>query len=183
MNHKLQQTLQSQYPKLFKNIDENSTPFTKFNIKYGEGWLNLLDTMCQLIQNHVNYTRDQRAKKLRYFRAMTAALYRGNITSLKKIYTYKDILMAEQMKYDIDSYLNDPKFFNVVDNPCSQVYIKRIFEQANSLRIHYSGGDEYVSGIIKMTEAYSLLLCSRCGADVDRRSTVCTGCHTELLRE
>jgi len=61
MKNELQQQLIDKYPKIFQ-IDENRRlePFPMFGIECGDGWYDLLDRLCGLIQNHIDWRNKQR---------------------------------------------------------------------------------------------------------------------------
>lgn len=66
-----------------------------------------------------------------------------------------------------------------------QVVADQVKEKFGSLRFYYSGGDEVVHGMVRMAEALSSKICSKCGNFYDRstnhwrRGAVCEKCiHT-----
>jgi hypothetical protein len=55
MNKKLQDKLFKKYPKIFQDKDKPATQTCMcWGIDTGDGWFDLLDTLCFLIQNHVD---------------------------------------------------------------------------------------------------------------------------------
>lgn len=46
----------------------------------------------------------------------------------------------------------------------SQVVVEQIKEKFGGLRFYYSGGDEYISGLVSMAESVSEYTCEVCGA-------------------
>ncbi|QUG87670.1 hypothetical protein GR140_02500 [Pseudomonas putida] len=68
-----------------------------------------------------------------------------------------------------------------------QVVFKQVKEKFGDLRIYYSGGDEYISAVIDMAEAFSAIVCENCGAPgIKQRlkggwiKTVCQACSGEF---
>lgn len=61
MKNELQQQLIDKYPKIFQ-LDESRRlePFPMFGIECGDGWYDLLDRLCGLIQNHIDWRNKQR---------------------------------------------------------------------------------------------------------------------------
>ena len=64
----------------------------------------------------------------------------------------------------------------------SDFRFSQVKEKWGILRIYYSGGDEFVMGVIAMAEAVSSVTCERCGApgkpnDGGWISTLCGGCR------
>ena len=58
----------------------------------------------------------------------------------------------------------------------------QVKEKWGRLCLYYSGGDEFVMGVISMAEAMSAVTCERCGApgktnDSGWLSTLCEGCR------
>ena len=73
---------------------------------------------------------------------------------------------------------------------CPQVVALQIKEKFGSLRFYYSGGDEYIRGMIDFAESLSYNICENCGRfneDVGRTQgwiqSLCTTCATEYGKE
>lgn len=47
---------------------------------------------------------------------------------------------------------------------CPPVDIRQIKEKFGGLRFYFFGGDEYLRGLVRMAEAYSVHVCECCGA-------------------
>lgn len=45
-----------------------------------------------------------------------------------------------------------------------QVVVEQIKEKFGTLRFYYSGGDDYIAGLVAMAEAMSGYICEECGA-------------------
>jgi len=52
----------------------------------------------------------------------------------------------------------------------SQVEVNQIKEKFGGLRFYYSGGDDEISGMVRMAEAWADVACEECGAFGKRRS-------------
>jgi hypothetical protein len=68
----------------------------------------------------------------------------------------------------------------------SQVEVEQIKEKFGGLRFYYSGGDDEISGMVRMAEAWAGVACEECGAAGTRRSggwirTLCD--HHEAERQ
>ena len=64
----------------------------------------------------------------------------------------------------------------------SEFRFAQVKEKWGILRLYYSGGDGFVTGVIAMAEAMSSVTCERCGApgktnDSGWLSTLCEGCR------
>lgn len=66
-------------------------------------------------------------------------------------------------------------WFNLVDNLCKNiieesvindienVYVDQVKEKFGTLRFYYTGGDDYVRGLVSMAEDMSAHICEECG--------------------
>jgi hypothetical protein len=52
----------------------------------------------------------------------------------------------------------------------AQVEVNQIKEKFGGLRFYYSGGDDEISGMVRMAEAWADVACEECGAFGKRRS-------------
>lgn len=57
-----------------------------------------------------------------------------------------------------------------VPDTVTQVTIDQIKEKFGCLRFYYSGGDEYISGMVTLAESMSGVTCEECGSIGERRS-------------
>jgi hypothetical protein len=131
-----------------------------------DGWYNILDKACSLIQGHIDYTRAQRARALRYNRALRRAV-RGDVRPL-------------QMHFTFDKYATEPSDYGIkkaaealediepqckrVPEACDQVVATQIKEKFGTLRFYYCGGDDYCHGVESMAESMSAVTCEVCGS-------------------
>jgi hypothetical protein len=53
---------------------------------------------------------------------------------------------------------------------CPQVIVEQIKEKFGGLRFYYQGGDDEISGMVRMAEAWADIACEECGAAGKRRS-------------
>jgi hypothetical protein len=51
----------------------------------------------------------------------------------------------------------------IVTDACPQVTVDQVKEKFGTLRFYYSGGDDYVSGLVSMAESMSAVTCEECG--------------------
>ena len=54
MNPELQEKLFNKYPKLFIKNKPATKPFDQWGIECWDGWFNILDNLCEYIQNYIN---------------------------------------------------------------------------------------------------------------------------------
>jgi hypothetical protein len=67
---------------------------------------------------------------------------------------------------------------------CEQVVAEQVKEKFGGLRFYYSGGDEYISGLMSMTESVASVTCEVCGNPGKLRTggwlkTLCQEHHNE----
>ena len=147
------------YPKIFRN---RFAPLNKslmgFGFECGNGWYNILDNACHLIQNHIDWNRKQRANSLRYNRALRRAL----AGDTKGLYHYYDSQGFNNIEKDIANAVSKAEYRKVPDAP-SQVEAMQVKEKFGGLRFYYSGGDNYIDGVTSMAESMSYVTCEECG--------------------
>jgi len=164
MNKELDEKLVAKYPKIFKNRHGSpKNTLMCFGFEIGDGWYNIIDCACALIQNHIDSGRDFKARALKYNRALRKTLA-GDSSALIKYYAGK-VPSEKAMQWATKSALDDlkePRFRKVYEE-CPQVVAVQIKEKFGGLRFYYNGGDSTVKGIVAMAEAMSYRTCEVCG--------------------
>jgi hypothetical protein len=56
MTPEKEKILTEKYPKIFLTKEENS-PFSIYLFQHGDGWFNIIDTLCSVIQHHTDWKR------------------------------------------------------------------------------------------------------------------------------
>jgi len=56
-----------------------------------------------------------------------------------------------------------------VREPAAQVIVTQVKEKFGSLRFYYEGGDDAISGMVRMAESMSAVMCEECGAPAETR--------------
>lgn len=123
MDAELQEKLYEKYPYLFDN--RHRSPMESclaFGIETGNGWYELLGSVCWKIFQHER-----------------------NIADRVRIRTQND-------------KPNDQSDLEYIP-----VKFDQIKEKFGGLRIYFSGGDDYVRGVVSMAEEYSYKVCEVCG--------------------
>jgi len=69
-----------------------------------------------------------------------------------------------------------------------QVTLDQVKEKFGTLRFYYTGGDDYISGLVSMAESMSGVTCEGCGNVGERKGggwvhTYCEPCETERETE
>lgn len=132
MSPELDKKLCEKYPKIFRDRHASiKQSCMAWGFDIGDGWYNIIDNACGLIQLRID---ERRKDKLR---------------DLKKVRRKEKLYDWEQAS------INVPKIQQVVAN--------QIKEKFGSLRFYYSGGDDYVDGVVQMAESMSYDTCEVCG--------------------
>jgi hypothetical protein len=69
-----------------------------------------------------------------------------------------------------------------------QVTLDQVKEKFGTLRFYYSGGDDYISGLVTMAESMSAITCESCGNPGERTGggwikTICEPCEDKRAAE
>jgi hypothetical protein len=166
MRKELDEALCKKYPKIFRDRNGNMRDTAMcWGFECRDGWYNILDKACSLIQGHIDYTRAQRARALRYNRALRRAV-RGDVRPLQMHFTSRKctepsiygIQEAAKVLEDIEPQCQR------VPEACDQVIATQIKEKFGTLRFYYCGGDDYCRGVESMAESMSAVTCEVCGS-------------------
>lgn len=163
MKEELDKTLVKKYPKIFR---DRYSPMTEtamcWGFEHGDGWYNIIDMMCSIIQNHIDNTRRNRAAVLRYNRLLKKAI-NGDIDPLIKYYTWGDSEKNRNWAIEKANEDVEKQEYRKVPEACPQVVASQIKEKFGTLRFYYHGGDEFCYGVENMAEAMSARTCEVCG--------------------
>jgi hypothetical protein len=180
MKQDLEEQLYNKYPKLFK---QRNLPMTQtcmcWGCEHGDGWYNILDRMCSLIQAHINQTRNSVYYVQKYNRILRQAI-NGNDRNLRFHYKklgHNDEAIEGFVKRDLEQKAFRQPFREIAP----QLQFTQIKEKFGTLRVYSIGGDEYCEGIISMATSMSAITCEQCGVPGKQRSgawirTLCDSC-------
>lgn len=179
MKQELEQQLCEKYPKLFSyRVNRNTNSPLAFGIECGDGWFTILDTMCGLIENHIDWERERIASGKRFNRILAQAR-KGNERNIR---FYAKEKLGYKTEEQINEYVKNakPRDFGEIEPP-KQVQFFQIKEKFATLCVYTRGADEYVNGIIRMSEAISARTCEDCGLPGKKRQggwirTLCDTC-------
>ena len=68
--------------------------------------------------------------------------------------------ILNQLMHNIQHHIN---WKNKDGNIVPQVVLQQVKEKFGTLRFYYSGGDDYISGLVSMAESMSGVTCEECG--------------------
>jgi hypothetical protein len=181
MKQELEEQLYKKYPKLFK---ERNLPMTQtamcFGCEHSDGWYNILNKMCGLIQGRINQTRQSACYVQKYNRALRQAI-NGNDRNLRFYYQklgHKGESIEQYVKRDLEQKAFRQSFHEIAP----QLHFTQIKEKFGTLRVYSRGGDEYCAGIIAMATSMSYITCEECGNPGKSRDggwirTLCDNCE------
>ena len=178
MKQELDKLLCERYPKMMVNRNKPMMETCMcWGFECGDGWFNILDQLMGSIQHHIDWKEKQRAGAIRY-NEMAAQAKAGNFDLFEETMKalpnddYKEKRLAEIVAGD----------FRQVPESIPQVTLDQVKEKFGTLRFYYSGGDDYISGMVSLAESMTGVTCESCGNAGERRGggwvhTYCTPCE------
>ena len=165
MKQELDKLLCEKYPKMMVNRHKNMQETCMcWGFECGDGWLNILNQLMGNIQHHIDW-KDKQREYARKYNEMATQAKAGNFD-----------LFEETMKDSIDPAYKEKRLaeivagdFRQVPDAIPQVTLDQVKEKFGTLRFYYTGGDEYISGMVTMAEAMSGVTCEECGDPGERR--------------
>jgi hypothetical protein len=122
----------------------------------GEGWYPIIESLVSNIDHYTKHKRNMRARDLYKQRAKDKgmeALIEFMCGKKGRVPSDWDIERAEDaMENDIDI---TPKL--------NWIEIQQIKEKFGGLRFYYDGGDDEISGMVRMAESWAGKSCETCG--------------------
>ena len=178
MKQELDKLLCERYPKMMVNRNKNMQETCMcWGFECGDGWFNILDQLMGNIQHQIDWKEKQRLGAIKYNEMATQAKA-GNFDlfeeDMKSVIAeeYKEKRLAEIVAGD----------FREVPDSIPQVTLDQVKEKFGTLRFYYSGGDEYINGLVSMAESMSGCTCEECGNPGERKGggwvrTMCETCE------
>lgn len=169
MNSKLQKKILKKYPEFFQHLgqkkiytgenrlqeatelsmqDELIVPM-QFGFDVGDGWYMLLEELLSSIQWHIQNENRDRKTKIKYKFLRNLVFYLRYKTNYKAKFLKKLGEFIENLS---------PKGINPVYFQLDQVK-----EKFGGLRFYFSGGDDYIEGLVHLAECLSYKICEDCG--------------------
>ena len=164
MRLELDNKLWEKYPKIFRDRhgDMRTTCMT-WGFECGDGWYNIIDQMCALIQWHVDGKRKKRVRAMLYNRALQYAATNGDISKLVRFFNPSGKLSEKYVISKVHEALFEFSF-EAIPPKFNQVVAIQVKEKFGTLRFYTSEYDEYLDGVIRMAEGMSGVTCEVCGS-------------------
>jgi hypothetical protein len=159
MKQELDEYLCKVYPKMMVNRNLHMTETCMcWGFECGDGWFQILNQLMGNIQHHIDWKERQREVAIKFNR-IAEQLKAGDSTLFDE--EYKDLTgldFKEQRRQElIDRYPT------VIPEPIPQVTLDQVKEKFGTLRFYYTGGDDYIRGLVSMAESMSGVTCEECG--------------------
>jgi len=161
MSPDLDKALCEKYPLIFADrLGDPGQTLMCWGISCGDGWYDLLDTLCSNIQGHINSAMDSHRWTLEHNRRID-----------------------EDPAYVGSN--GDPYHKRAVPCPVEQALAVQVKEKFGTLRFYCDGGDDAIQGMISLAESMSARLCEECGNRAQTRGgswirTLCEQHHVKL---
>jgi hypothetical protein len=165
MREELDKLLCEKYPKMMVNRNKGMQETCMcWGFECGDGWFNILDQLMGNIQHHIDWKEKQRNWAIRYNEIATAGRS-GNVELFADMCATEfgdKNLSADYVKERCEEMIKNP--LRDVPEPVQQVTLDQVKEKFGTLRFYYTGGDDYIRGLVSMAESMSGVTCEGCGA-------------------
>ena len=183
MNEENTKYLYDKYPEIFADKDKSMQETCMYwGLECGDGWFTILDKMCSNIQcrvdNPPSICKDpvwlQKTKIIASHICWNTAVMNFfswvYLRNIPKAYPSTDskapLYQTQWNKYykwqtrlQWRSEYKNPPF-----DAYRQVVAAQVKEKFGTLRFYYSGGDDYIRGVVSMAESMSGHTCEACGS-------------------
>jgi len=161
MNQELDALLCKKYPKMMINrLKPMQETCMCWGFECGDGWYNILDELMGNIQRHVDWKEKQRGRAIAHNQAIIdARRIPADWTKFNQIY-HNQSAWNDELRQNIIDHKAELKD---VPTECPQVTLDQVKEKFGTLRFYYTGGDNYVDGMVTLAESMSGVTCEVCG--------------------
>ena len=165
MKEELDKQLCEKFPKLFKDRYGNMQETAMcWGFEHGDGWFNIIWALCSNVQWHIDQSAEQHTRIVKY-NEMRESMLAGDFTAFEEEYSFSsDPAYKERRRTEI---MSQPS--RKVPEIVPQVTVTQVKEKFGDLRFYYNGGDDEISGMVRMAESMSGCTCEECGNPGKRR--------------
>lgn len=135
------------YPEMFKNSRD---------VYINEGWFPVISSLCFQINNHIEWTNTTRKSAIEYNELLEKAI-NGDTQPMIDYFESKSLNSDRRLQFALE------EGFRKVKDEVPQVYVAQIKEKFGELRFYYDGGDDEISGMVRMAEEWASKTCEMCG--------------------
>jgi hypothetical protein len=181
MRQELDTLLCEKYPKMMVNRNKNMQETCMcWGFECGDGWYNILNQLMGNIQHHIDWKEKQR-EYARTYNEMATQAKAGNFDLFEE--SMKDTVNLEYKEKRLAEIVAGD--FRTVPDAIPQVTLDQVKEKFGTLRFYYTGGDDEISGMVRMAESMSGVTCEECGNPGERRGGgwIYTACDTHTKPE
>jgi hypothetical protein len=181
MRQELDTLLCEKYPKMMVNRNKNMQETCMcWGFDCGDGWYNILNQLMGNIQHHIDWKEKQR-EYARTYNEMATQAKAGNFDLFEE--SMKDTVNLEYKEKRLAEIVAGD--FRTVPDAIPQVTLDQVKEKFGTLRFYYTGGDDEISGMVRMAESMSGVTCEECGNPGERRGGgwIYTACDTHTKPE
>jgi hypothetical protein len=164
MKKELDEALVAKYPKIFKYRHAPMTHTAMcWGFDCGDGWYNIVDVLCGNIQHHVDQKRKDRARVLRFNRALKRALA-GDTHPLQMHFTFGNKTEPDEWAIEYSNKAIANAEFKEVPPHMPHITASQVKEKFGGLRFYTNGFTDTIDGMIRMAESMSYRTCEVCGS-------------------
>lgn len=129
----------------------------------GEGWYGIMEALISEIDHYTKWRRNMRASDLKLARIKA----KGRDAVLKHVLRGKSV----------PSFYDEDRVDDIMENDqrditpkVNWIKVEQIKEKFGGLRFYYQGGNDEISGMVRMSEIWAGRTCETCGNKGERRS-------------
>jgi len=161
MREELDKLLCERYPKMMVNRNKSMQETAMcWGFSCGDGWFNILNELMSNIQHHIDWKNQTRTRDIAFNQAIIDARRQpADWTKFNEIHP-RDNSWTDELREDI---INGTLELRNIEPEVEQVTLDQVKEKFGTLRFYYTGGDDYVRGLVSMAESMSSVTCEECG--------------------
>jgi hypothetical protein len=158
MKQELDEYLCKVYPKMMvnRNKDMKETCMC-WGFECGDGWFNILNQLMGNIQHRIDWSVENNQQDIEYNQKL-AQMQAGDFTQFE--------IDSKEWKPDFREMMRERMLKEQprqVREIIPQVTLDQVKEKYGTLRFYYTGGDDYIRGLVSMAESMSGVTCETCG--------------------